>query len=74
MSRGQKITAFLGALAMLSVAWGWRSHVIAERDLRLAEIRQQENRDIIRGMQAGQEAQADSLVDVRKCLTSRDCD
>lgn len=64
MSGRQAVIAILGTVAIISTAWGWSSYVAAKKDTRLAEIEQQGRRDIIEGMQAGQEAHATSLSEI----------
>ena len=64
MSGRQAVIAILGTVAIISTVWGWDSFVAAKKEVRLAEIEQQSRRDIIDGMQAGQDANAANLAAV----------
>jgi len=64
MSGDQAVIAILGAVAIISTAWGWSSYIAYRKETRLAETERQGRRDILEGVQAGQEAQAAAISEI----------
>ncbi|UWQ41620.1 hypothetical protein K3718_00600 [Leisingera aquaemixtae] len=64
MSGRQTVISILGTVAIISTAWGWTTYINSKKEVRLAEIEQQERRDVIEGMQTGQTTLTDGLAEI----------